>query len=248
MTLKMVVSDATKLRHVVESWSMLDEANLIASKNGLELRAMDPSRVAMVDFSLPVTSFETYECKKEPYRLGLNLEEFTAIMKRVSDSDLLTFELNNPSKLEITLNGKLLKIYGLALLDLGDSEYPAPKLTPNASITILTKTFHQLLKDAEFVSDQLILEANESSFRIRSDSEAKQFDSIIEQDNNAVASFKVKGNHRGVYSLPHLLSMTRPRISDLLQISFSSGIAVEFSYPVLAGGRLRYYCAPRIEI
>lgn len=246
--LKFISSEAKKWHRISECWSMIEEANLIASKDGLELRAMDPSRAAMVDFSMPVTVFETYECKKGPHRLGLNIEEFTAIMKRISNNDTFTLELKEPTKIELSFSGDLEKTYGLALLDLGDGEFPPPKITHNASITLLTKTFQKLLKDAELVSDQVIIEANKSEFTLKSSSETKDFSVTLERDHDEVADFKVNGEHRACYSLSHLKDMTRPFLHDLLKISFSSEIAVEFSYPVLLGGKLRYFLAPRIEV
>ena len=248
MILKFISSNAKYWRHIAESWSMLDEANLIASENGLELRAMDPTRVAMVDFSIPVVAFETYECKKGPHRLGLNLEEFIDIMKRISDSESFTLVLNKPDKIEISFSGRLEKIYGLSLLDLGESEYPAPKITYNASITLLSKTFQGLLKDAELVADHLVIEANSSEFIVKNSSESKDFSTTIEKDHDEVANFKVNGEHRALFNLSHLKAMTRPNVHDLLKISISNGMAVEFSYPILLGGRLRYFCAPRIEV
>jgi len=246
--LKFISHTAKKWLRIVESWSMLEEANLIASKDGLELRAMDPSRAAMVDFSLPAISFDTYECKKGPHRLGLNIEEFTAIMKRISNNDTFTLELTEPSKVELSFLGSLEKIYGLALLDLGDEEFPAPEITTNASITLLTKTFQGILKDAELVSDHLIIEANKLEFILKSSSESKDFSTIIERHHDDIADFKVTNEHRALYNLSYLKEMTKPNINDLLKISFSDGMPIEFSYPVLLGGKLSYYCAPRTEV
>ncbi|NHK32101.1 MAG: DNA polymerase sliding clamp, partial [Asgard group archaeon] len=74
MALKMILPDAKIWKNIIESLTLLDEANFIASERGIELRAMDPSRVAMIDFSLPAKAFEEYVCS-ETTRLGINLEE-----------------------------------------------------------------------------------------------------------------------------------------------------------------------------
>ena len=248
MILKFISSNAKYWRNIVDSWSMLDEANLIASQDGLELRAMDPTRAAMVDFSLLVVAFDTYECEKGPHRLGLNIEEFTKIIKRVSESDILTLELNEPEKVELSFSGNLEKTFGLALLDLGENDYPAPSISSNASMTLLTKTFQSILKDAELVSDYLVIEADEFEFIFKGSSETKDFSTTIEKDHDEVAKFKVKGKHRALYDLNYLKEMTKPNIHDLLKISFSDAMPIEFSYPIPFGGKLSYYYAPRIEV
>ena len=59
---KLKVSDAKLLRDMATAISILvDEATFKIEPDGLKLRAMDPSRVAMIDFEWPKTIFEEYE-------------------------------------------------------------------------------------------------------------------------------------------------------------------------------------------
>src|SRR3989304_2391782 len=56
---KLKVSDAKLLRDMVTAISILvDEATFKIDPDGLKLRAMDPSRVAMIDFEWPKTVFK----------------------------------------------------------------------------------------------------------------------------------------------------------------------------------------------
>ncbi len=60
---KLKVSDAKLLRDMATAISILvDEATFKIDPEGLKLRAMDPSRVAMIDFEWPKTIFEEYVC------------------------------------------------------------------------------------------------------------------------------------------------------------------------------------------
>ena len=75
---KLKVSDAKLLRDMATAISILvDEATFKIDPDGLKLRAMDPSRVAMIDFEWPKAIFQEYEAT-EPSKMCLNISELGA--------------------------------------------------------------------------------------------------------------------------------------------------------------------------
>ena len=42
--------------------TLIDEGNFIVDKDGIRLRAMDPSHVAMIDFEWSKSVFDKYKC------------------------------------------------------------------------------------------------------------------------------------------------------------------------------------------
>jgi proliferating cell nuclear antigen len=72
---KLKVSDAKLLRDMATAISILvDEATFKIDAEGLKLRAMDPSRVAMIDFEWPKSLFQEY-VSTEPTKICLNISE-----------------------------------------------------------------------------------------------------------------------------------------------------------------------------
>ena len=60
---KAKMADAKFLKDMMGAISILvDEATFDLTPEGITLRAMDPSRVAMVDFEWPKTVFDEYSC------------------------------------------------------------------------------------------------------------------------------------------------------------------------------------------
>lgn len=249
MSLRFTIADAKRWLRIVEAWSLLDEGNLIASEEGLMLRAMDPSRVAMLDFQLSTLNFEEYICNDGPIRLGLNVDEFLGILRRGQASDVLEIQLNGTTKLDIHFDGKLKRKFGLNLLDLGESDYPAPEIDTKASITIPTKIFHNIIKDADVIGDHLnfIADEKKQQFLFRSSSETKDFRVIFEKDNDNVADFKIQQGSATLFSLDYLKHFTHPNLSDLIKISFSDSMPLVVEYRILSNGKLRYFLAPRME-
>src|SRR5512139_2043569 len=84
---KLKVSDAKLLRDMATAISILvDEATFKIDPDGLKLRAMDPSRVAMIDFEWPKTIFEEYECT-EPSKMCINITELLKLLKRAAKDE-----------------------------------------------------------------------------------------------------------------------------------------------------------------
>ena len=70
---KLRIADAKLLRDMITVISTLvDEATFNISPEGIKLRAMDPSRVAMIDFEWPKTIFDEYLCDA-PMKMCINV-------------------------------------------------------------------------------------------------------------------------------------------------------------------------------
>ena len=79
---KFKVSDAKLFRDSVTAIStLIDEGTFKVDSNGIRLRSMDPSRVAMVDFIMQKTVFDEYVSEGET-KICLNLSELLKLLKR----------------------------------------------------------------------------------------------------------------------------------------------------------------------
>lgn len=250
MDLQFILADAKRWLRIVESWSLLDEANLIASEDGLFLRAMDPSQVAMIDFQLSALNFNECLCTNGPYRLGLDVAEFLGILRRGQANDTFEIQLNGTTKLDIHYRGQLERKFGLNLLDLGETDYPAPEINTKASITIETKIFHSIVKDAEVIADHFdfIADKKKQQFEFRASSEVKDFRTIFEKDNDYIADFKIQQESTARFNLDYVKGFTHPNLADLMKISFSDSMPLVVEYRILSNGKLRYFLAPRLEV
>ena len=87
------VADARLLRDMVTAISILvDEATFKIEPDGLKLRAMDPSCVAMIDFEWSKSVFEEY-VSGEPTKMCINISELLKLLKRASKDEAVSFLL-----------------------------------------------------------------------------------------------------------------------------------------------------------
>ena len=69
--------------------SLIDEGLFSISPEGITLKAMDPSGISMVSFTMPKKAFSKYEIEKA-VSIGLNLDNLSKILARTRVSAVVT--------------------------------------------------------------------------------------------------------------------------------------------------------------
>ena len=73
--MKIVIAEATSLRDAIEVVvNLVEEGTFEISEEGIKLKAMDPSQISMVSFSMPKEMFSTYEIS-EPRKVGVDIDK-----------------------------------------------------------------------------------------------------------------------------------------------------------------------------
>ena len=155
------MSDTKLLKDMITAISILvDEATFKIEPETIKLRAMDPSRVAMVDFEWPKTVFEEYACT-EPSKMCINISEMLKLLKRAGRDEVVELSLDEKTrKLQLKITGKYTRTFTMPTLEASEEEVPTPKLTFNVKAKTTTNGLSQAIEDAQLVSDHVRIEAD----------------------------------------------------------------------------------------
>ena len=246
--MKLVIADAKQFKHSIEAVvNLIDEGLFEVNDNGLHLRAMDPSQIAMVDFLIPKTGFAEFEAEQS--NLSLNLVDFLKILARTRNDEQLTLtveEKESKCVLEFTSpNGK--RSVRLPLMDLAASAPREPKITFDTTLKIRGGTFKEMLKDAGLLSSHVILSAEGEQFVIEAKGDSG--DLRIESGKNSpnVAELTNTAKSRAMFPFEYLDNMTKACPEDsMLELYLKSDAPVKIAYTV-GQAKLAYFLAPRVE-
>jgi len=227
---------------------MVDEATFTFSPEGIRMRAMDPSRIAMVDFEMPSTSFEEYDCEAEA-KAGVNLDQFNKLVKRASSGEKLELELKpDEGRLRVRFRGRITRGFAVPLLDLGYEELPTPRISFNVQARLLADAVEEALKDAELVSDHVKIQATPDELVFQSSSDKGESSTTFSKEGGALLELNVKEPSRAMYSLSYLTDMMKASAaSDIMELQFSTNIPLTLIFDLPGGGRIQYWLAPRLE-
>ena len=158
---KLKIADAKLLKDLISSISILvDEATFKIEPDALRLRAMDPSRVAMIDFEWPKTIFEEYVCT-EPAKMCINITELLKLLKRTGKDETVELSLDEKTgKLQIAMAGRYTRNFTMPTLEASEEEVPTPKITFNVKAKATTDGLSQAIEDAQLVSDHVRIKAD----------------------------------------------------------------------------------------
>jgi proliferating cell nuclear antigen len=247
---KLKVTDAKMLRDMITTISILvDEATFKIDPEGLKLRAMDPSRVAMVDFEWPKTVFEEYICT-EPTKMCINITELLKLLKRAGKDEVVELSIDEKTgKLQVTITGKYTRNFTMPTLEASEEEVPTPKITFNVKAKATAEGLSQAIEDAQLVSDHVKVEADAEKLVFNAAGDLMGATIAIQKGSDTLLDLEVKESSKATYSLSYLSEIikTAAATSDIATLEFSSDMPIKLDFQQAKEGKLTFFLAPRIE-
>jgi proliferating cell nuclear antigen len=202
---KLKVSDAKQLRDMATAISILvDEATFKIDFEGLKLRAMDPSRVAMIDFEWPKSIFQEYVCT-EPTKICLNISELLKLLKRAGKDEAVELALDDKTgRLLVAVSGKYSRNFTMPTLEASEEEVPTPKISFNVKAKTTTQGLSQAIEDAQLVSDHVRIEAEPEKLTLSASGDLMGATITLTKGSDALLDLEVKENAKATFSLSYL--------------------------------------------
>jgi len=248
---KVKVSDAKLLRDAVTALStLIDEGTFNIDSDGIRLRAMDPSRVAMVDFTMQKTVFDEYG-SDEDTKICLNLSELLKLLKRAGKDETVELLLDEKTgQFVITVRGKYTRTFRMPTLEASEDEVPTPKIAFNAKVTLTADGFRQSLEDVALVSDYVRVETDGEKVTMNAKGDIMGANVELKKGSDALLSIEVKEPSKSAFPLSYLSEIVKAAAatSDIVTLEFSSDMPIRLDFKQRYDGTLVYFLAPRIEV
>lgn len=247
---RMKMGDARQWKNLITAIStLIDEASFNFDENGMKLRAMDPSHVAMVDLEWPKVVFQEYVCDG-PTKLCVNIGEMLKLLRRVGGDESVELSIDpKGARLNMILKSRYTRTFGMATLEPSAEEVPTPKIAFKASARLTTELLKNALDDAQAVSDHIIFDISSERLLIRAAGDMGNVVIDVEKGIEELLNLEAKESARATFSLSYLSEMVKAsaNLSDILSLELSTDMPIRLNFELSQSGRLQYYLAPRIE-
>jgi proliferating cell nuclear antigen len=247
---KLKVADAKLLKDMATAISILiDEATFKIDPEHLKLRAMDPSRVAMVDFEWPKTVFEEYTCT-EPTKMCINISELLKLLRRAGKNEVVELSLDEKTgRLQIRITGKYTRNFTMPTLESSEEEVPTPKITFNVRAKATTEGLRQAIEDAQLVSDHVRIEVDTEKLVFNAAGDLMGAIIEIQKGSDTLLDLETKEPSKATFSLSYLSEIIKAAsaTSDIATLEFSTDMPIKLDFQQTKEGKLTFYLAPRIE-
>jgi proliferating cell nuclear antigen len=245
---KFAVDDAKRYKSATDAIvNLIDEGLLEVSEEGLFLRAMDPSQIAMVSFSMPKSSFSEYSAPTPSAKIGLNFDNISKILSRTRGAEKLEISKEgNKLQLKFIAN-KRKRSFRVPILDMPVGVTKEPPIQHDAFVRITGMNFKETLRDASLVSSHISLEANEQGFFIEVHGDSTDLTEENEQTSENIVELKVIKPSRATFPLQYLEDIVKAcPDAAVLTINLSTNKPLKIEYEV-ESAKVVYYLAPRID-
>src|SRR5271157_4969401 len=183
------IDDARYWKNCVDSIvSLIDEGSFSITKEGISLKAMDPSGISMISFFMPNKAFAKYDIDK-PVVVGLNLENFGKILASSRTEEQLVMK-ESSNKFVVEFIGKNSKRrYRLPMIDVKKDPDKEPKIEFDSIVEVKSDSLKDILKDANLLSTHVGFKTDKDSFVVLAKGDAGELEE--EHLNNAEVIKKI---------------------------------------------------------
>ncbi len=248
---KVKMADAKFLKDMMGAISILvDEATFDLAPDGIKLRAMDPSRVAMVDFEWPKTVFDEYACS-EAMKMCINISEMLKLLRRTGKDESVELSLDEKTgRLKIAIRGRYTRTFNMPTLEAMEEEVPTPKVSFNIRAKATTEGFREAIEDASLVSDHVRIEADNKKIVMDATGDIMGATIEFEKGSDVLLDLEAKEASKATFSLSYLSEIVKAAVatSEIAILEFSTDMPIKLDFQQEKEGKLTFYLAPRIEV
>ncbi len=245
------MADSKTLKDMVTAIStLIDEATFDITPDAIKLRAMDPSRVAMIDFEWPKTVFDEYTAS-ESMKMCVNIGELLKLLKRAGKDESVELVLDEKTgRLQTTIRGKYVRAFNMPTLEAVEEEVPTPKVTFNAKAKVTTEGLREAIEDAGLVSDHVRIEADNEKLTMNATGDLMGAKIEMKKGNDALLELETKEQSKATFSLSYLSEILKAAVatSDIATLEFSTDMPIKLDFKQQRAGKLSFFLAPRIEV
>jgi proliferating cell nuclear antigen len=241
------------LRHLASGIELVSEEPWFKfTQEGIEVREMDPSHVALVHAILPKNMFDKYEMQLRPkeFEICFKLDDFQNALKRAYDKEPLTVVVDTHKMPEITItsNGNRKKVFSIHELEGTHTTWPMPKISFDTKFLIVRKAFQSILDDVASVADEVKIATVHREGIIFSGKREGRIEITMDRKDQDMLEFSSKENIQAIYGIEYLQDALKAIPTDAVLVEYGNKMPIRLFFTLSGyGGSLWYYLAPRIE-
>ena len=244
-----VMNDAIQVKNLLKTINVLvDEATFKLTPQGLTLRAMDPSRVAMIDIVIPRESCEEHLCTEE-MKFCFSIDRYLGkTLKNITKNDAIRLDIQTGivDKMNTRLSSKLSRQFSMPLLEASEEEIPTPQINFMYSAKLVLENVNTLLKDLD---DYVQIMGTQDSLTFEQKSDIEDFTSTLQKGDDTVLNIEAKEEAKAKYSVSYLKEILKAlsQLTYIIEVSYSTNMPMRISAELEHLGTVNFYLAPRIE-
>jgi proliferating cell nuclear antigen len=245
--MRLVIQDAPALKSAVDAIvCLVEEGQFEVKSDGLHLKAMDPSQISMVSFSMPKEAFVEYNLPEE-MKIGVDIGQLSNVLSRGKKGEKAELSVEE-GRLVIKFSGeKHKRTFKVPLIETGDRVQREPKIEFKNVARVKADTLKEIFKDAKLVSSHVRLQLTPEQFIVDVRGESGDVKAEFDKGSPELPELTTSGTAKATFPLQYLEDMVKATSSNApVTINLETDRPLKLEYEI-EGAKVVYYLAPRIE-
>lgn len=245
--MKLVVQDAPALKAAVDAIvCLVEEGQFEVKADGLHLKAMDPSQISMVSFTMPKEVFVEYSVPEE-MKIGVDISQLANVLARGKKGEKAELSIEEGRLVVRFLGEKHKKTFKVPLIETGERVQREPKIEFRNAAKIKAEALKEALKDARLISSHVRLQLTPEQFVVDVRGENGDVKAEFDRGSPELLELNTQNGARATFPLQYLEDMVKATApSSTVTINLETDRPLRLEYDV-EGAKVVYYLAPRIE-
>jgi len=244
---RMRFPDAKVLRAMMESLGkILEEARFTITTDGVRVVGMDPGKMALIEVTMPAEAFLEYEVEGE-VEMGVHLESLVNMLKRGRKGDTVLF-LVSDDRVLVRIDAATVKRYLIPNIEVLAEVPEEINLEHDVEASVISDVVQRAVKDAEIVGSAIIIEADDDTFKFKSQGEgARRVEVILTSESSSLLYLNVVKPSSSAYDIAYLKNVLNlAKVADAVDIKFSTDRPLEMVFKSPEGSKVRLLLAPTV--
>lgn len=248
--MRLTFASARVWRYIIAGVSKFIEFGLITvDEGGLAFKAIDPSRVSLVEMHVSRESFDTFELDSE-LKVVVNVEELGKILRSSEKDDRISLEFKE-SSMTIEFERKGVTRGFTIPLHIGSEVEAIPelKLELNNRFRVPGLLLYEGISGIEGLGDVLTITTSDEDLHLIVGSDLGEAEVVFNTHLGSLLEREVnEPNVEVSYGLEYFTYVKLAmRISESVDILLSPEMPCKMSFNLPQGVKMNYYVAPRVE-
>ncbi len=231
------------MKTIVETLGVVvEEARLDFKENGLFVRVVDPSHVAMIKMEVDSAAFDTWEVDET--NLGLEIRKLKDMLS-LGATDMVDLTYNDDTGTATVNIGRIDR--NIRPLDNSTLNPPnVPDLELPCGVTISGAELAQALRAGRQVGELVTLSLDDKKFSVN----VKQIDEVhVEFTKDDLVALDCSQAAKSQYSLSYLIPLSKVfQGIENVNVRFGENFPLKLNFDFADGaGTVEYFLAPRVE-
>ncbi len=241
------IDDARYWKNCVDAiCNLIEEGAFSIAKEGVSLKAMDPSGISMVSFFIPNKAFSKYEVEKVS-TVGINLENLSKILNSARPSEQLTMK-EDGNKLALEFSGQNSKRrYKLPMITVRKDADKEPNIEFESLVEVKGDSFKEILKDANLLSSYINFKTDKGTFKVIAKGDAGELEEEHLDNAEFIKKLKSEKPSSSTFNLEYMSKIVGPcPTNSTINLSLKTEEPVRLDYNI-GEAKVIYYLAPYME-